>query len=427
MNILINKEQLKLILENEIEVDETVGIPDNIYETAVDIGNKLFEELPRSINNILNKQYITINNIYNINNDYDISAVKFDVSFIEENSIKDYMLTKMSNQLTAYKHKLITNKKHLQTKYTSNYSIFNVVFLGIEIYKPKNKKDTPNELKNFLLKNKESIISIIAHELSHAYNFYKDQKQYTKNRIYYNLGSKRNGNGETTLDITPIRKFLNLFYYLSKDENLVRPTEIYADAREKNITQKTFHKYIINNDVFKTIKEAENFSYENLKNEINNTFNHINCMRIVTNHNPVNMNDFFIGILTLKKFNKLPLIMKTEEKMFKSFDDYLRAIIIQLTSLSEKEWKDVSNNILTTSLIEINRKYDNILKNYELYLLSIYKNVNQQEYMKHIGKIQNDIKKYKTPEEFYTKFGLIFKNISRDVKIKLGKVSSQLP
>lgn len=46
MKILINEEQLKNILKSEIEMDEVVGVPDNIYETAKEIFNKFIEKLP---------------------------------------------------------------------------------------------------------------------------------------------------------------------------------------------------------------------------------------------------------------------------------------------------------------------------------------------------------------------------------------------
>jgi len=67
-----------------------------------------------------------------------------------------------------------------------------------------------------------------------------------------------------------IRDFTFLLYYTTTIENLVRPSEMYSDMIDKNITKSKFAEYLKSSEIIKNLKESRDFSFEDFINEINN-------------------------------------------------------------------------------------------------------------------------------------------------------------
>jgi hypothetical protein len=133
--------------------------------------------------------------------------------------------------------------------------------IKIEFIVPKNFKD--KELLEYYQQNKNRFISIIAHELKHAYDSFKKNKTNLPMRVDYQISSNSGFGG-----VRPLNRFLFLSYYIHHIENLVRPTQLATEIHLGKITPKQFYDFFVGNEIFKILKEAKEFSLENLKESL---------------------------------------------------------------------------------------------------------------------------------------------------------------
>ena len=133
--------------------------------------------------------------------------------------------------------------------------------IRIEFIVPEKFED--KEFLDYYRQNKNRFISIMAHELKHAYDAFKKNKTNLPMRVDYQISANENfGN------IVPLNRFLFLSYYIHHIENLVRPTQLATEIHLEKISPKQFYNYFVGNEIFKTLKEAKEFSLENLKDSL---------------------------------------------------------------------------------------------------------------------------------------------------------------
>jgi hypothetical protein len=124
---------------------------------------------------------------------------------------------------------------------------------------------TDKELEVSIIDNVKSINkSIIAHELMHFYDNYKEINANIYGKSEYDA-TKKMGNFPSILS-----KFAFMLYYNHFVENTVRPVEFFKEMQDKNITKEEFLDFFENSDIIKNVKKAKNFSYEKFKQEIEN-------------------------------------------------------------------------------------------------------------------------------------------------------------
>ena len=95
-------------------LNEKMGVPDNIYETAVQLYNQIIEYLSTSIspNTRINEIKFTLNGDYHISN-YNFNFANFTITVITENNDDyDYELVSTNTQLS---HR-IENWKFISTR-----------------------------------------------------------------------------------------------------------------------------------------------------------------------------------------------------------------------------------------------------------------------------------------------------------------------
>ena len=106
-------------------------------------------------------------------------------------------------------------------------------------------------------------IKVLGHELKHLFDDSKIKSKKIDDYAYYK--SYQIGGFPKV-----IRDFTFLLYYTTTIENLVRPSEMYSDMIDKNITKSKFAEYLKSSEIIKNLKESRDFSFEDFINEINN-------------------------------------------------------------------------------------------------------------------------------------------------------------
>jgi hypothetical protein len=119
-----------------------------------------------------------------------------------------------------------------------------------------------NMVKEYLQNKKVKIISSFAHELKHEYDDFKSKTFSLVERVNYNVARKMMGL------LKPLNDFSYYLYFISKIESLVRTTEISTELDLMGITKKQFLNFLLKNRTYKLLKDIQNFSFGNLKNNL---------------------------------------------------------------------------------------------------------------------------------------------------------------
>lgn len=115
----------------------------------------------------------------------------------------------------------------------------------------------------------KEIYVTLAHELKHAFDHRKSVKSTSPKK-----GVKVQSRGRYEIAANPlgiIRPLDSLnykVYYSHFIENHVRPTQFLAQLQKDKVTKKEFVKVLQNSDIYSTLQDIKNFSYDELYNSI---------------------------------------------------------------------------------------------------------------------------------------------------------------
>ena len=235
---------------------EKLGVQENITETGEDIYNQILESLKEQENIVLEDDTtitLFIEGEFNIS-DYNFTTIETDIIFNVATNI-DTMT------IYSYGFNFEAETTH-NPKFIRFSADLNTVNLSIEVAIPLNIKLKLTDFIKLLERNSNDVINSLTHEFSHSYEKYKKPIESITNRNNYNTYK------EIRMNIKPLDRFSYLLYFISETENLVRPSEVASEMKRKNITKSQFNDFIKNNDIYKKLKEAKNFSYEKLKKEL---------------------------------------------------------------------------------------------------------------------------------------------------------------
>lgn len=337
---------------------ESLGVPENLLELSEQVYFDIIREIPKYRNTeSMYRNPIIIRGNFTIS-DYNFSEIRINFKFYDYDSLE---LVGMSYQLDDVTVKNI--------KFLVQESDFDKVSLGMSF--AINDDVTPSMISQYIISMKEKIISIISHELKHAYDAFKNPKTSLTNRINYVTYKKSFG------DITPLNELLFNLYFTHQIENLVRPSEFASLVKQHNITKEKFLDFLTNSDVFRKLDSARKFNYENLKEELKKYLPEI--------EETISMSGSDIN-----KF-------KTEDQLI---DEILRLFYINVAN-----WKfEMIQKYITSSPFEIflglSREKENFI----------------EKYYNTLSKYQDNI------EKFYRIHENHLKKVSNDMIKKLGKI-----
>jgi len=154
------------------------------------------------------------------------------------------------------------------------------------------------DIINYMKKEKEFLIPILAHELKHFYDKFKNPRVGVKKWTEYTVVSQNSFGG-----IQPLNDFLFLSYYVHEFENLVRPTEMAATIDIKRVKPEDFKTFFMDTDIYKKLKIAQEFSLDRMKEQLKNYFVQIVVILLEIGYD-------FTELMTIDKKQIIELILK---------------------------------------------------------------------------------------------------------------------
>ena len=353
------------IVENQAEIDEAAGVPENIVETA--------ERLYSLVSNVVASsdfEKIQNRNGFLFKENFRISDLEFNLArFRFVFQVKEQEAPVLFEQMNVKFEGKFDDSKLVYNRYKDlELDITNVLFI--------NKEANYDNIKEYFINEKKEIIEFIAHELKHYYDFFKMGKYKLKDKAVYDA------NNVAVFHLTPVDNFIYLLYYSSAFENLVRPTEIYAAIKQNGVKQKDFYNFLLNHDTYKMVKVLKDFTYENLKQELKDNYmdrvdeilksygksdvtdpdEKINLiMKLV--YTTITNEKLAIFKSKLSMFHKIKFIYKSQNEAydefkknvarFKSYDDFFRYHEKEFNFVGDRLFKKISK---LYSLIDPNEK-----------------------------------------------------------------------
>jgi hypothetical protein len=245
--------------------------------------------------------------------------------------------------------------------------------IGIGLAGPNNKIISTDDIVDLVERYKVESISSISHELGHIYNDFKSEFVNVKKLSQYGALQSINFN------IPPINQFLHYLYFITEIENIVRPGEIYSQMKQNNVTKKDFYDSLIGTKTFKELKNIQNFSYENFREDLKNHMGRIEEIFDQVNIDYSNMSE--------------------DEKI----DKILRVLLYNIIN---RTMEKISDNYITPveSIFGVSEEKDKIMNSL----------------MKNAKRFVND------PEKYYLYQQKNMRRISRNVIQKISKIYSLL-
>jgi hypothetical protein len=220
---------MKLINTVKNLIVEKLGVPDNIVEVAKLLYDKLIQRIPDNI-----PIDLLTDETYNIRIKLTVGDMPI-TNFIINFTFNEYPENVLGGM-----------KQHSESERTDDYKLktekSGEVKLILDILGSPEMKGS--DVKNML--TKEKTISVLAHEIKHHYDDYKNEYEGIKKRLDYSSKSNvRIGR------ISAVNELITNMYYIHSIENLVRPSELYSLIKTGKITRGQFYKFFTENDIFK--------------------------------------------------------------------------------------------------------------------------------------------------------------------------------
>lgn len=257
MKILINENQYNLLIES-------LGVPDEIANTSEKFYNEIFKYLETPNEHLIDED------TFFIYGDFKIGQYEFN-----KFKVKLFLFTtEQTNELIMYKEAISFDPQLVKNE--SKYRLFNDFLdhtntnLQIHFASPEDKISF-DELKNMFTNKKSIFIGDISHELMHFYEKVQKKSESLYSRAnYVSYLQIRTG-------IKPLDEMLFYLYYISKVENITRPSELFGELKDRNITKREFVSYLQNSDMYKKFIKMREFNVDNIIEEMKNNYsNEIN-------------------------------------------------------------------------------------------------------------------------------------------------------
>jgi hypothetical protein len=288
-------------LLNEI-LDERLGVPEGILDAAEDTYNTIVEAL--SGNQILADRTEDRPNIeLELEGDYKISDYSFGKIIV---NLGSGPMHPGATEKVDWRGMSFSFEAELGEDYKKLKVISDFLTVKLDINFESTSDSTWQDVLDFFQgPMKPEMISSIAHELKHAYDITK-QTRTVKGSIQYR--TLQPGVGLPALD-----EFLYRIYYTAAIENSVRATELASFLKAKNVDKKDFLKALQDTRVYKSLKDAENVSYDRM---IETMLSNPRYTEVITNwfksNTPINP-DTLTDEEKIKKFLNNWFIAKKDE------------------------------------------------------------------------------------------------------------------
>jgi hypothetical protein len=249
-----------IITENQFNqltkklLSEAVGVPENI----LDEGRELYEIVKNELKNLTS-----------IEGEYEIEDIEIDMTISDVNFTNLNIFVKV-DEIEEYdgKEALIAsmgvgNEFNFEEGIMMQVNVeSSSIDLMIQFIVSENWDES--DLYDAFVKDKTHSISVMSHELMHRFRRSKKQKGLVGDTADYQAYSSSGLN----FGIPVLSEFMRFSYFIQNEENVVRPTEVASRMIEMGITREQFYNFITEDQVFKELKQIQNFSFEYLINSL---------------------------------------------------------------------------------------------------------------------------------------------------------------
>lgn len=236
-----------------MRLNERLGVPDGLNRQASQLHKKLIDGL----DSISIPNYTSGDNVIPLFQfdakfaDLDLKNIPFNLILQYNKDLKEPVLLSAALGSTNISKRYDRKIRMLNILDESNFNL--IVGCGDSLKK-----------EQLVEKIKEVNISVIAHELSHLYDFYKKPVSGISKRSKYVSYQKLLGSWGMLND------FIFLLYYTHEIENVVRSSEFYQEILDNEVTQEGFVDFFEKSDLVKKLRSARDFSLDKLRTELEN-------------------------------------------------------------------------------------------------------------------------------------------------------------
>ena len=233
---------------------ESLGVPDNLVEFS----DFLFKQLVNICQSggELFKSHI-------INGNFNISDFKFKrvELVLEENrqSLRGAQKIFVGDVGFIGNSKLFYGKLNKKDNFNLISEPSEEIKITIEFILDHNYIVSEDDIAEYLKKEKVWFISSFAHELKHAYDYYKNGQEKIMKKVDYKTVA-----GGSIIKVDGFSKLFYLMYYTHDIENAVRSSELAAEIYVTGISQDGFKDFLVKTEMYKLLKKAKEFSYVGL-------------------------------------------------------------------------------------------------------------------------------------------------------------------
>lgn len=287
---------------------EALGVPENLYETSIQIYNRLVNALKRVSKDDfvpgVGKQ-LKFRGQFRIS-DFPFSTVKFQVGVEPNKKVEFPELISMVIRSESLK----TDDFRLKTVKSKTIDLLAIIVV------PEDYDYT--KLSEFITTQRDEIIQNLSHELKHGYDHEKKPYDNPHQRAEYMASINKSFN------IPSVDRFLHDIYFISVNENLVRPSEVMAAIKNNQISQKDFLAFLRSHETYLNLKRISQFTTTQLKSDLSKDMKYVNRF--------LKKLDFDVDTMTDRK----------------KINEILRLVWVNLTNWKIQEFQ----KILTSSFIE---------------------------------------------------------------------------
>ena len=314
MKIIISESQLKYI-------NEALGVPDNILDAA----EVVFDIFAQNIKSIRTKE-----EQYVFGGDLDI-----ELGDKKKIKIDEYELEVNITELSEIKGKPIIMSMAMGQRFRFDRDVMmkrieqsTTAEFEIEFGVSDDDEWEPSDLYEVLMKDKDTHLSSLAHEIKHKYDKQAKELDLVGRDADYVANQRRSTFGIPVID----QKFFRYMYFINATENLVRPTELASEMKSKNITKSQFREFLENQKVYQELIEIKNFSYEKLIEGLYGQMRRVDALLDHVDEDPTDMTDEekVNRVLELVYVNISNIRIETFMEMVRNNEDSVKNFLQQL-------------------------------------------------------------------------------------------------
>jgi hypothetical protein len=231
-------------------LNEAVGVPPEIEKSA----NKLFYDITNEFdsNNFQDEYHFDNSNGKYSFSDFNFNGIDFEIN------LQPYSGDELIFAGFGFGNESKVNKRgKLKSKKLSDLYLKSTIAVP-ESFENINPQDIADLFKN----DAPRIISILSHELKHAYDAFKKPEKKVKDFAKYQTYSNfRSG-------LKPIDELMFNLYYIHAIESIVRPSEIYVLLKENKISRKDFLDFLTSTETYQNLLKIRNFTYQGFRNQL---------------------------------------------------------------------------------------------------------------------------------------------------------------